>query len=244
MTPTPIYPRVLPVGDSAVTVEFGDEISPELNQAVVQLDIALAAAEIEGIIETVPSYRSLLICYDPMEISHADLVIALHRLISRDVIPGAARIASWTIPVIYDPPFGDDLAEAARLLNLTEDAVIRLHCDAEYRVYMVGFAPGLPYLGRLPDALHISRRDVPRPMVPEGSVVIGGMQCAIASIPLPTAWYKLGQTPLKPFEAARRDPFLFRAGDRVRFRRIDAAEYRHLAALDTGALLPLVRTAA
>jgi KipI family sensor histidine kinase inhibitor len=232
-----IYPRFLPVGDAALTVEFGDAITPELNEAVVGLDIALAASELDGIIETVPSYRSLLICYDPLEISLPQLVAELRRLLaSGPPMRGSVR-TDWTVPVVYDPPYADDLPEVAQRLGLTEEAVIALHTGADFQVYTVGFAPGLPYLGGLPPALYISRREIPRSQVPVGAIMIGGMQAVIVSIPLPTGWYVLGRTPLRPFEPEREDPFLFRAGDHVRFRRIGAAEFERLANLDSDALL-------
>ena len=241
MPPSPHYPRFLPVGDAALTVEFGDAISPELNAQVVALELALAAEELKGIIEAAPSYRSLLICYDPLEISFAQLVVELRRLLEGDARARQAAAVTWTVPVVYDPPHGRDLAEVAQRLALTEEQVIALHSGAEYQVYMVGFAPGLPYLGGLPAALHIPRREIQRPRVPAGAVMIGGMQALIVPTPLPSGWYILGQTPLRPFDPARDDPFLFRAGDRVRFRRVDAIEGTRLADLTADALLPLVR---
>ncbi len=240
----PPYPRFLPVGDGALSVEFGDAITPELNAQVVALDLALATAELDGIIETAPSYRSLLICYEPLEISFQRLVAELRRLLSHggQVWQGAA--VTWSVPVVYDPPYALDLPEVAQRLALTQEQVIAIHSQAEYRVYMVGFAPGLPYLGPLPAALHISRRDVPRPQVPAGAVMIGGIQANIVPMPVPSAWYVLGRTPLRLFDLDRQDPFQFRAGDRLRFRRIGAAEFEHLAGLDSDALLPLVRVPA
>jgi KipI family sensor histidine kinase inhibitor len=238
---SPCYPRFLPVGDAALTVEFGDAITPELIAQVVALDIALAASELDGIIETVPSYRSLLICYEPLEISFQQLVAELPRLLSRGSSARQADAVAWTVPVVYDPPYALDLPEVAQRLGLTEGQVIAAHSDAEYQVYMVGFAPGLPYLGPLPDRLHISRREIPRPSVPAGAVMIGGVQANIVPMPVPSAWYVLGQTPLRLFDPGREDPFLIRAGDRLRFRRIDAAEFDRLAVLSIDALLPLVR---
>ncbi len=237
----PRYPRFLPLGDSALTVEFGDTVSPELNARVVALEIALAAAELDGITETAPSYRSLLVCYDPLETSFHRLVAELRRLLGQAVPVPRAEAVVWSVPVVYDPPYGLDLADAARQLGLTEEQVIAVHSGAEYQVYMVGFAPGLPYLGPLPPALHISRREHPRPQVPAGAVMIGGIQANIVPMPVPSAWYVLGQTPLRLFDLARQDPFQFRAGDRLRFRRIDAAEFNRLAGLDAKALQPLVR---
>jgi len=241
ISPDPCYPRFLPVGDTALTVEFGDTIAAELNEAVVGLEIALAAAELSGVIETAPSYRSLLICYEPLEISFQKLVTELCRLMSSSVHTRSASTADWTVPVVYDPPYADDLQEVAQLLGLTEGAVIAAHVGAEYQVYMVGFAPGFPYLGGLPAHLHISRRETPRSQVPVGAIIIGGIQAAIVPIPVPSGWHILGRTPLRPFEPERQDPFLFRPGDSVRFRRIDAVEFDRLAALSSDALLRLVR---
>ena len=238
------YPRFLPVGDTALSVEFGDAISPELNARVVALDLALAAAELDGIVETAPSYRSLLICYEPLEISFVSLVAALRGLLSRDGLVWRGEAVTWSVPVVYDPPYSLDLAEVAQRLSLTEEQVIGIHSQSEYRVYMVGFAPGLPYLGPLPEALHISRRDTPRPQVPAGAVMIGGIQANIVPMPVPSAWYVLGRTPLRLFDPDRQDPFQFRAGDRLRFRRIDAGEFERLAGLDSEALMPLVRVPA
>lgn len=241
---SPRYPRFLPVGNSALSVEFGDVIAPELNAQVVALDIALAAAELDGIIETVPSYRSLLVCYDPLEIAFPQLVAELCRLLSRPGLACEASPVVWNVPVAYDPPYGPDLQEVAQRLSLTEDQVIALHGGADFQVYMVGFAPGLPYLGPLPPRLHIARRATPRPQVSAGAVMIGGIQANIVPMPVPSAWYVLGQTPLRLFDPGRKDPFLFRAGDRVHFRRIDATEFDRLAGLDSDALLPLVRVPA
>ena len=244
MPPSPTYPRFLLLGDTALTVEFGDAITPELNAQVVALDIALAAAELDGIIETAPSYRSLLICYEPLKLSYHQLVAELRLLLaSGDAAPHHGSV-NWSVPVVYDPPYALDLPEVAQRLALTEERVIAFHSEVEYQVYMVGFAPGLPYLGPLPATLHISRRQTSRPSVPAGAVMIGGVQANIVPMPVPSAWYVLGQTPLRLFDPQRQDPFLFRAGDHLRFRRIDAAEFEHLASLGADALLPLVRVPA
>jgi KipI family sensor histidine kinase inhibitor len=238
-----IWPRFSPVGDGALTVEFGDAISPQINDAVVSLDIAVLAAELDGIIETVPSFRSLLICYDPVVLPYDRLVETVRRLIR----PGHRRRdlsgAPWDVPVAYDPPFADDLDEVAQRLNLTPEQVIAFHAGAEYRVYMIGFAPGIPIMGGLPEALHIPRRHDPHGKLPAGAVVIGGMQAAIASVPVPSGWYILGRTPLRLFDLGRADPFLFRPGARIRFRRIDATEYQRLTELPSARVREVGRAA-
>lgn len=236
------YPRFLPVGDTALTVEFGDAIAPELSEAVMAFDFALAAAELDGIVETVPSYRSLLVCYDPSTITFRDLVSALSRITLAGVAVRRTSSVLWSVPVVYDPPYASDLQEVADRLGLSEQMVVDLHVAAEYRVYMLGFAPGLPYLGGLPDALYLSRRQVPRQNIPVGAVMIGGLQAAIIPISLMSAWYILGRTPLRPFDPGRENPFLFRAGDRIRFRRIDESEYHRLLDLSHDEILSIVRT--
>ena len=239
--PNPPYPRFLPLGDTALSVEFGDSISPELNAKVLALDAALAAAALDGIQETILSYRSLLVLYDPREMPYARLITALRGLASRPEQTEPPGRRHWTVPVVYDPPYGVDVPDVARRLDLAEEEVISLHVGADYRVYMVGFAPGMPYLGGLPERLHISRRDAPRPFVPEGSVLIGGMQTGIYPQRFPSGWHILGQTPLRPFDVERADPFMFRAGDRINFRRISVAEFDYLSGLPSEDMQPLAR---
>ncbi len=238
------YPQFLPVGDAAITVEFGNKVDPGLNDKVIALDIALAAAELDGIRETVPSYRSLLVCYDPLEISFHSLVAELHGLVSRLPRTPANRSTLWTVPVIYDQPYAEDIPEVARRVGLSEEQVAAVHSAAEYHVYSIGYAPGMPYLGGVPPALHISRRELPRPQVKPGAVMIGGVQAAIVPTEVPSAWYILGQTPLRPFDLRRQDPFLFRPGDRVRFRRVDQSEFNRLSGLQQDAFLSLISGAA
>ena len=229
-SPSLAYPRFLPVGDTALTVEFGEAIDPAINAAVTSLDRALAASEIPGIVETVPTYRSLLICYEPAELPYQALLRHLRELIAEGLGRTERTGRRWTVPVAYGAPFGEDLGEVAQSLHLSPDEVVAAHSAAEYLVYLVGFNPGAPNLGGLPKQLHIPRRKIPHPMVAAGSVAIGGMQTGITSIAIPTGWHILGRTPVKPFAVNREEPFLFRPGDRIRFRPIDAAEFNDLAA--------------
>jgi KipI family sensor histidine kinase inhibitor len=229
-SPSHAYPRFLPVGDIALTVEFGEAIDPAINVAVRALDRAVAAAEIPGIVETVPTYRSLLICYEPAELPYQVLLLHIRRLIGEGLAQAGRPGRRWTVPVAYGGPFGEDLEEVAASLQLRPDEIVAAHSGAEYLVYLVGFNPGAPNLGGLPKQLHIPRRKIPHPMVPAGSVAIGGMQTGITSIAVPTGWHILGRTPVKPFAVNREEPFLFRPGDRIHFRPIDAAEFHGLAA--------------
>lgn len=235
------YPRFAPVGDAALTVEFGNAVSPELNEQVIALDTALAAAELDGIVETVPSYRSLLVCYEPLEISYHKLVAELRHLLARGLPERMRRSTVWHVPVLYEPPHCIDLPEVAWRSGLTKEQVVALHSSVEYVVYTIGYAPGMPYLGGVPAALHLSRRETPRPRIEAGAVMIGGAQGCIVPTTVPSAWYQLGATPLRPFDVSRSDPFLFRPGDRIRFRRVASIEFDDLSRLSFEALLPYIQ---
>ena len=221
---------MLPVGDLGLLVEFGDTIDPALSEAVVALDEALARAKLPGVVETIPTYRSLLIEFEPREISFPLLAQQVWELLRGNrAFPPPVAERRLVVPVAYGGEFGDDLDEVAAALGTEPHAIVDLHLAAEYRVYMIGFMPGFAYLGGLPAELRLPRRSTPRPRAPGGSVMIGGGQAAIAALPLPTGWYVIGCTPARGFDPARAEPFLFRAGDRIRFRRIGFDEFALLA---------------
>lgn len=222
-------PRFLPVGDAALSVEFGNTIEPEVNDRVVALDRAVRAAGRPGILETVPSYRALLVEYEPRLMSFPALVTHLLEMDRKagSLVPATRR---WVVPVAYGDEFGEDLAEVARRRNLSPEAVVAAHASGAYRVYMIGFTPGFAYLGRLPATLELPRRETPRQRVAQGSVMIGGLQTAIAPTAIPTGWHVLGRTPLRCLDMTKPDPFLFRPGDRVRFRPIGRPEFEMLSA--------------
>ncbi len=221
--------RILHAGDQALVVEFGDVIDAGLNRLVQALDRRVADAAIEGVIECVPTYRSLMIVYDPLRIGASALRKRVEKLVPKSA-DAEAPTRRWTIPVAYGGAHGLDLEEVAKLHGLTPDEVIALHSGAEYRVYMIGFSPGLAYLGGLPEPLHTPRRTTPRLRVPASSVSIGGVQAAVFSVEIPSGWHLLGRTPERLFNLARAQPFLLGAGDRVRFRPISPEEYERLAA--------------
>ncbi len=223
-------PRFLPVGDTALSVEFGSTIEPDINDRVTAFDRAVTAAGLPGIIETVPSYRALLVEYEPRQLSFDALVahlLAVDGDRPDELTPAQRR---WIVPVAYGQEFGEDLPEVARRRNLSPEAVIAAHVSSVYRVYMIGFAPGFAYLGRLPPELELPRRETPRQRVAEGSVMIGGLQTAIAPMAIPTGWHILGRTPLRCLDMQKPDPFLFQPGDRVRFRPIGLQEFEALSA--------------
>ncbi|MFD1623460.1 5-oxoprolinase subunit PxpB [Azospirillum griseum] len=235
-SPPSLSPRLLVAGDGALIVELGEGIAPALNAAVHRLDRRIADAGLPGVVETVPTYRSVLVQYDPGQTNPDRLGPALLDL-ARDLARASREPQRrWIVPVCFGGAHGEDLDDVARRAGLSTDEVVALHCAADYRVYMLGFSPGFAYLGGLPEALHQPRRENPRMMTPAGSVMQGGEQAAISPIAMPSGWHLLGRTPIKTFELRRAQPFLLAPGDRIRFSSISVAEYDRLAARD--GLLP------
>ncbi len=222
----PTAPRFLPAGESALVVEFGAAIDPALNDRVHAFDRAVALAAIPGLIEAVPTYRSLMIHFDPRQIATDALIDRLRKLDVPAHTAGAAR--HWLIPACYEPPHEEDLAEVAVALGLTPERIVALHSGSDYRVYMFGFAPGYVFLGGLPPELNISRRPKPRPPVPQGSLLIAGGQALIANKPMPTGWYNLGATPALVFDPQRRPPVRLDLGDRISIVPVDGATFASL----------------
>ncbi|NNM73659.1 5-oxoprolinase subunit PxpB [Enterovirga aerilata] len=218
-------PRILPCGDAAVAVEFGDAIDPALNAHVLALDAVLAGRP--WLVETVPTYRSLLVHYDPTAIGFAELAEALVEA-SRTAGTAPASGATWTIPVAYGGEHGIDLEATAAVHGITPDELVRRHSAPTYRVYMIGFLPGFAYLGGLDPTIATPRRTTPRLRTPPGTISIGGVQALVASIEAPSGWHLLGRTPVRNFMPGRDPVFLLRPGDRVRFRRIDPETFSEL----------------
>ena len=223
-------PRFLPAGDLAVSVELADEISREANARVLTLERLLAEARLPGLVETVPTFRALLVYYDPLVLPWADLERHLRALVARLAVASPPRGRRVELPCAYGGEHGPDLEEVARRLGLAPAEVVRLHAGAEYLVYFVGFTPGLPYMAGMPERLTIPRLDRPRTKTPPGSVGIGGTQCSIYSVESPGGFWVLARTPAPLYDPGATDPVLLRPGDRVRFRSIDRAEYDAIAA--------------
>jgi antagonist of KipI len=213
------YPRLLPVGDAACTIEMGDAIDPETNARVRALDRLLADSPFRGFVEAVPTHRSLLVLFDPSTADAASTrewlgsrLDAVTRTPSRDVA-GALHL----VPTRYGGDDGPDLAAVAIEAGRSEAEAVRLHASTEYTAYMLGFTPGFAYLGPLPRALHTKRRGTPRPWVPAGSVALAGGQTGIYPRDSPGGWKVIGRTALRLFDPDRADPALIQPGDRVRF---------------------------
>ena len=208
--------RFLSVGDRALTIEFGDVIDRGLSREVLRLDRAIRTAPPAGVVETVPTFRSLTVHYDPLATSRADLEGAIAGLLGRaqDADAGARL---WRIPVCYAGEFAPDLAEVGHLTGLAPADVVALHSGVRYHVYMLGFLPGFPYMGDLAAELALPRRADPRVRVPAGSVSIATSLTAIYPYESPGGWHLIGATPIRFFDPAREPPSLLAAGDAVLF---------------------------
>ncbi|MCD0421747.1 5-oxoprolinase subunit PxpB [Rubrivivax sp. JA1024] len=222
---TTLPPRMLPSGDSAITVEFGRDISDESNRRVLALDRRLTQTPIAGIIETVPTYRSLLVHYDPETISYAALSEHLATLAQSTDDSESTAKRHWRIPVCYGGEHGIDLNDAARALNMTPDALVARHVAGNYRVAMIGFTPGWSYLSGLDPALAMPRRQAPRLHTPAGTISVGGIQTGIQCLPGPSGWHLLGRTPVRTYQLHREPIFLLEPGDTISFARIDEKEF-------------------
>ncbi len=220
--------KFLAAGDTALVVEFGDRVEERLSALVLALARRVEAAAIAGVVETVPTFRSLMVHYDPLTISNADLQARIKPLLSK--LAGSVSAGRhWRLPACYDPQLGLDLAEVAERTGLSEADVVARHSTAPFRVYMVGFLPGFAYLGGLPAALELPRRENPRLKVEAGSIAIAMAMSVIYSIESPGGWNILARTPVALWDLRRAPSALVSAGDRVSFAPISRAEYEELA---------------
>jgi KipI family sensor histidine kinase inhibitor len=222
-------PRFRIAGDTGLLAEYGDAIDPAINKKVRAMAMAMEMEPISGVVEVIPTYRSLLILYDPVVTHPSRIQEALMELegrLERIEIPPPRTIE---IPVCYGGQYGPDLDFVAQSHGLSTDEVIRIHSEPTYQVYMIGFTPGFPFLGGLPKILFTPRRETPRTRVPAGSVGIANDQTGIYPIESPGGWQLIGRTPVRLFDPDREDPFLLRAGDMLRFKPISEEEYILLA---------------
>jgi KipI family sensor histidine kinase inhibitor len=208
-----------------LVVEFGDRIDEAINRRVHLLAHVLAQDPVPGLGEAVPTYRSLLVHYDPLQLGYGDVARLVKDRLQEmeDVRLPQPRLVE--VPTLYGGEFGLDIAFVARHNGISVEEVIRIHSGVDYPVYMLGFTPGFPYLGGVAAAIAAPRLQTPRPRVPAGSVGIAGQQTGIYPIESPGGWRIIGRTPLVLFDPHRDRPALLAAGDRVRFLPISEAEY-------------------
>ena len=222
-------PRFLLAGDRGLLVEFGAAIDPEINRKVRQIFLSLEETPIEGVIEVIPTYRSILIAYNPFQTDPETL--------KREILDRENNLDKWEIllpetveiQVAYGDEFGPDLEFVAQYNKLTPEEVIQIHTSGTYLIYMIGFTPGFPFLGGLSEKIFTPRLEKPRQLVPAGSVGIANNQTGIYSIDSPGGWQLIGKTPIKLYDPTGSPPILLKAGNYLKFKSISKKEYQEIA---------------
>ena len=224
-------PIILPVGDAAVLIEFGDSIDPDVNDRVYAYAQSVTAEEIDGVEELVPTYRSLLVQYDLLQATYEEVATRLGELTDVGVGPADSPDRDNVhvhIPVAYGGEFGPDLEDVADHNGLASQEVIGIHSGTAYRVFMLGFAPGFPYLGGMDERIACPRLQTPRVRVPAGSVGIAESQTGVYPNDSPGGWRIIGRTPVKLFDPGAEPPAAILPGSRVIFEPVSEAEYRSI----------------
>ena len=220
--------RILTAGDSSILIEFGKEISPEINRKISATVQMMKEQLIEGVVDVIPAFCSLLINYDPRVISYGEISERMQALLKLEIRAGEQKKRIFEIPVCYGGEYGPDIANIAEHAGLSEEEVIKLHSSRDYLIYMLGFLPGFCYLGGLDERLHTPRLANPRIKINAGSVGIGGSQTGIYPLDSPGGWQLMGMTPVKTYDPEREVPILVEAGDYIRFVPVDEKEYKRI----------------
>lgn len=217
------------MGDSALLVEFGREISDAANRRVQALAGALSAVGPSWLVDMVPAFVSLLVCYDGGAVDYDEAAGLVAKLAAdAGAAGGAAQRRIWELPVCYEPEFGPDMPDMERLCGLSREEIIAIHSGRDYKIYMLGFLPGFAYLGGLDPRIAAPRLDSPRQSIEAGSVGIGGEQTGIYPLASPGGWRLLGKTPLELYDPRRAEPIFYQAGDHIRFRPVSGEEFWRL----------------
>ena len=217
-------PLFFPAGDLALVVELGDAISTEINRKVRSLTDALEEGSIPGVFDFLPTYRSVLVYYDPLIVTSGEVQDGIERLLQSAEVTDTGMRHVVHIPTLYGGEMGPDIAFVAEHNGIDEQEVIRIHSGADYLVYMMGFSPGFAYLGGLDERLATPRLQSPRTEIPAGAVGIAETQTGVYPMASPGGWQLIGRTPLKLFDPTRERPVLLGAGDYVRFVPIESRE--------------------
>ena len=210
-------PTIVPLGDSVLLVQLGEELDITVNRRVHTLAALINISPLDGMIETVPAYTTLSIHYDPLLLTFDEIREWVREKLKKmeDINPGTPR--RFEVPVQYGGEYGVDLKSVAEYHGLQVEDVIRIHSERTYTIYMMGFTPGFPYMGKLDDAIITPRLETPRTRVPAGTVAIAGSQTGIYPIDSPGGWRLIGHTSLRLFDPVSESPFLFSPGDEIRF---------------------------
>ena len=225
-------PTISPVGDCAISIDFGQVIDPKINRHIRQTIERIQELNLEGIIELVPTYCALLLQYDAMLYSYSDICNLMEPLLEPSATDDAnERVTVIEIPTVYGGEFGPDLGFVASHNNLTEEEVVAIHSGTDYLVYMLGFIPGFTYLGGMDPRIATPRLSSPRTLIPAGSVGIAGEQTGTYPSDSPGGWQIIGRTPVTMYDMSKEQAALLSAGDYVRYVPIDETEYNRIKAL-------------
>jgi len=214
--------------DRSVSVEFANEISVRINREIRAFMMLLGDAEILGIVEVVPTYRAVLIHYEPDVLPYDELIRHIYEIIEKTKDIDIPRSEVVEVPVCYGGEYGPDIATVAKNAGISEKKVIEIHTQPAYLIYMLGFTPGFAYMGGMNKKIATPRLSSPRVRLEAGSVGIAGEQTGIYPIASPGGWQLIGRTPLVLFDPKAENPFLFKAGQRVRFYPITEQEYLNI----------------
>lgn len=220
--------QIIPYGESALLLNFEQEIDPKINRLVQSWEARIRAAKLSGLSHFIPAYASLTLVFEQPLQRMEQTIEEIEQLADQPVSDHEQEQRHLRIPVCYTDQFAPDKAQVMDLLKLDWPEVIKWHTQSAFQVYMLGFSPGFAFMGRLPKALHIARKQEPRLKVPARSVGLAGAQTGIYPDEIPGGWQLIGRTPLPPFRPMQKDIFLFQAGDQVQFYSIDEEEYERL----------------
>lgn len=212
-------------GDTAVTVQFKNEISKEVNGYVTSLSDRMEKEGIKGVTELIPAFASLTVVYDPVVISSRKLQRKIKRLLSSVRENQKSDKVIYKIPVCYEGDFAPDMEHVISYTGLSREEIVRLHTGTDYLIYMLGFLPGFAYLGGMDSRLNTPRLASPRAEIFEGAVGIGGEQTGIYPVASPGGWQLIGKTPVKVYDKSKENPILYKAGEYIRFFSVSYEEY-------------------
>ena len=225
-------PTISPVGDRAISIDFGQVIDPQINRYIRQTIERIKELQLEGIIELVPTYCALLVEYDAMLYSYSDICKSMKSILAEGMTDTTNELVTVVeVPTVYGGEFGPDLSFVADHNHLSEDEVISIHSGTDYLVYMLGFIPGFTYLGGMDPRIATPRLSSPRTLIPAGSVGIAGEQTGTYPSDSPGGWQIIGRTPVTMYDMSKAQAALLNAGDYVRYVPIDEREFHRIKAL-------------
>ena len=234
-------PTISPVGDRAISIDFGQVIDPTINRHIRQTIERIKELQLEGIIELVPTYCALLVEYDAMLYSYSEICNIIEPTLEEGMTNTTNELVTVVeVPTVYGGEFGPDLRFVASHNHLSEDEVISIHSGTDYLVYMLGFIPGFTYLGGMDSRIATPRLSSPRTLIPAGSVGIAGEQTGTYPSDSPGGWQIIGRTPVTMYDMSKAQAALLKAGDYVRYVPIDESEFHRIKALGTD-YVPVIR---